>query len=425
MKIKCSALYIAGLIATLGAPAYATVAVSSLTSSVSSPQLLGTSVTWTATGTDTGAGPLTFQFNVTPPGGSLMMIKDFNTGTLKGSTYTSQPFVWVPTASEGKYKVQVVVKDFSDGSTAMKTMQFTVTPLVTGNTPVVTATANPLVALFSSPACAKGSKMRVSFQQQSLATPATLTNFVACKAGVTMNFEIAGMYQSTAYTMFSETLTKGKIKKGAEVTYTTGALPKNITFPTYSLIVPATSAADTADSMLLINSTQLGNQQLYPNVAVDLTGNFLWYYFASPTHGSTLTRPLANSSILTIQYGQSWNTATQNQQLLRQIDLAGNLIKETNTGVVQQGTAGPGRGGWRPMQRFWHESARRLSLSRYVQPRCDSIHHRLEHIHRGAVRHRKDLPHRHPRRYQRQTGRCSRRDDCGPEFGLAGSLVLG
>ena len=69
----------------LGAPAYATVAVSSLTSSVSSPQLLGTSVTWTATGTDTGAGPLTFQFNVTPPGGSLMMIKDFNTGTLKGS----------------------------------------------------------------------------------------------------------------------------------------------------------------------------------------------------------------------------------------------------------------------------------------------------------------------------------------------------
>lgn len=280
--------------------------------------------------------PLTFQFNVTPPGGSLMMIKDFNTGTLKGSTYTSQPFVWVPTASEGKYKVQVVVKDFSDGSTAMKTMQFTVTPLVTGNTPVVTATANPLVALFSSPACAKGSKMRVSFQQQSLATPATLTNFVACKAGVTMNFEIAGMYQSTAYTMFSETLTKGKIKKGAEVTYTTGALPKNITFPTYSLIVPATSAADTADSMLLINSTQLGNQQLYPNVAVDLTGNFLWYYFASPTHGSTLTRPLANSSILTIQYGQSWNTATQNQQLLRQIDLAGNLIKETNTGVVQQ-----------------------------------------------------------------------------------------
>ena len=48
--------------------------------------------------------------------------------------------MWVPTASEGKYKVQVVVKDFSDGSTAMKTMQFTVTPLVTGNTPVVTAT---------------------------------------------------------------------------------------------------------------------------------------------------------------------------------------------------------------------------------------------------------------------------------------------
>src|SRR5260370_24249688 len=62
----------------------------------------------------------------------------------------------------------------------------------------------------------------------------------------------------------------------------------------------------------------------------------MWYYLASPTHGPTITHPLPNATILTIQYGQSWNTLTQNQQLLRQVDLAGNVIKETNTGVVQQ-----------------------------------------------------------------------------------------
>jgi len=333
MKIKRSLLGL-GFVAVLGAPAWAAVTVSSLTPSLASPQLLGTPITWTAVGTNPGTAPLTFQFNVTPPGGSLTMIKDFNTGTQNGTTYTSQPFVWVPTAAEGTYDVQVVVKNWKSGSTAKKTVSFTVKPLATGSTPVVTPTANPLVAIFSAPACAKGSSMRVSFQQASGATPATLTSYASCNDKTTMNFEIAGMYASTAYNMFSETLTKGKLKKGAEVTYTTGALPG--TFPTYSVKTPPGSSTDTAESMLLINSTQLGNQPLYPDVAVDLSGNFLWYYLASPTHGSTITHPLPNGAMLTIQYGQSWNTVSQNQQLLRQIDFAGNVIKETNTGVVQQ-----------------------------------------------------------------------------------------
>jgi arylsulfate sulfotransferase len=327
---------LAGLLAAFGTPAYATVAIVSLSPSSPSPELLGTSITWTATATDTGKGPLTFQFNVKPPGGTLTMVKDFNVGTLSSGTWTSQPFVWVPTTSEGAYEIRVVIKDFGAGESLSKTSKFIVSPLVTGSTPVVTATANLLVALFSAPACPVGSKMRVSFQSQSKSTPATHTGYSSCRKGTSMNFEIAGMYQSTTYDMFSETLTNGTIKKGPQVTFTTGALPGNITFPSFKVEVPPTAAADTADSMLLINTTQLGNQPLYPNLATDLTGRVMWYYLASPTHGATITHPLPNATILTIQYGQSWNTLTQNQQLLRQVDLAGNVIKETNTGVVQQ-----------------------------------------------------------------------------------------
>jgi hypothetical protein len=40
--------------------------------------------------------------------------------------------------------------------------------------------------------------------------------------------------------------------------------------------------------------------------------------------------------MLTLQDGPAWNPATQSQQTLRQIDLAGNIIKETNTGILQQ-----------------------------------------------------------------------------------------
>ncbi|HLY16753.1 MAG TPA: aryl-sulfate sulfotransferase [Bryobacteraceae bacterium] len=333
MKTKNGLLCLAGWTALLCAPAFATVTVS-MTPSHASPQPLGTSITWTATGTDTASGPLTFQFNVTPPGGSLTMVKDFNVGTLSGGTWTAQPFVWVPTLSEGIYKIEVVVKDFATASTTSKTFSFTVTPLVSTSTPVVTATANPLVALFSSLGCAKGSKMRVSFHAQG-STAATLTNYVPCRS-TSMNFEIAGMYQSTVYTMFAETLTNGKITKGTSVNFTTGALPTNINFPSFKIETAPVSSTDTAENMLLINTTQLGGQPLYPNIATNLAGKIMWYYLGSNNHGTTITRPLANSSMLTIQYGPSWNTVTSNQQLLRQIDLAGNIIKETNTGVVQQ-----------------------------------------------------------------------------------------
>jgi len=40
--------------------------------------------------------------------------------------------------------------------------------------------------------------------------------------------------------------------------------------------------------------------------------------------------------MLTIQNGPAWNPATQYQQLVREIDLAGNVIRETNTGIIQQ-----------------------------------------------------------------------------------------
>jgi hypothetical protein len=94
------------------APAFATVAVVSFTPSHTSPQPIGKTLDWTATATDSGAGPLTFQFNIAPPGGQFTMIKDFNVGTLSGGTWTAPPFLRVPTGIEGTYQIQVVAKDF-------------------------------------------------------------------------------------------------------------------------------------------------------------------------------------------------------------------------------------------------------------------------------------------------------------------------
>jgi arylsulfate sulfotransferase len=325
-------------LAGMSIPACATVQIVSLTPSLQSPQLLGTAVTWTAIATDSSTGPLTFQFNLARPGGNFTngLVKDFNVGTLSAGTWTSQPFVWVPTEVEGTYQIQVVIKDFASGESASQTVPFQVTPLVTARMPVVVATGNPLVALFSAPACASGSFMRVSFQLHTKSSPATKTNWAKCRAKGSMTFEIAGMYPSANYEMYAETDTGGKVTDGPAVNFKTGALPTGIVFPTFTTIVGPGSQTDTALNVVLRDVTNNAGDP-YLAVATNLSGDIMWYYtsIASPTH-MVVTRPLPNGGMLTIQDGLAWNPASQLQQILRQIDLAGNVIRETNTGAIQQ-----------------------------------------------------------------------------------------
>ena len=113
-------LCLAGMLAMSCAPAYATVAVTSMTASPQSPQVIGTAVTWTVKATDSNAGPLTFQFSVVPPGGSAYaIVRDFNVGIENAGVWRPvTPFVWNPTKIEGTYKINAVVKDFTSGETA-------------------------------------------------------------------------------------------------------------------------------------------------------------------------------------------------------------------------------------------------------------------------------------------------------------------
>ena len=322
-----SILYAAGLLAALGvAPIYATVTINSMAPSVASPQPLGTTVTWTVKATSSKSGNLTFQFNVTPPNGTLAMVTDFNVGTLAAGVWTSQPFVWTTIAEEGMYSVQVIAKDFISGETATKTAQFQLNTRVSAGAAVVHKSGNALVALFSSPSCAAGSTMRVAFYTGS-ASP-NFTTWSPCNPPVSMNFYVAGMLPSTTYSMYSQTATSGKVVNGATLSFTTGPLPTRLPsgfFPAFT--VNTAAPADDPNPMLLWAFTKL----IVP-VATDLNGNINWYY--GNGSGTLLTRPVAGGTMLTIQNGNSWDSSNSVQQLLREIDLAGNIIRETNTGVI-------------------------------------------------------------------------------------------
>ncbi len=317
-------------------PALATVRITSMTPSAASPQAIGTPITWAVKATDTGAGPLTFQFNVAGSSHVMSLVKDFNAGTLSGGTWTAQPFGWVPTGPEGGYQVQVVAKDFVTGETASKTASFVLTPLVTAGAPVVKATANPLVALFSAPACTTGSSMRVSFRQQTANSVATTTGWSACHGAATMTFEVAGMYPASTYVMHAQTRTNGVVTNGANVNFTTGSLPGNIAFPTFNVVIPVGPQTDTAEPVILWGLSELGMESQWRDVATDLAGKIIWYYNVPLQYPDLLTRPLTGGGMLTLQNGAAWDPSTQNGQLVRQIDLAGNVTRETNTGILQQ-----------------------------------------------------------------------------------------
>lgn len=313
--------------AVLGmAPLHATVTIQSMTPSAPSPESLGTTITWSVKATDSKSNPLTFQFNVTPPNGTLTMVKDFNVGTLSAGVWTSQPFVWNSIAGEGMYGVQVVAKDFVSGETATKTVKFQLNTRVSTGVASVHKSGNALVALFSAPACAAGSSMRVAFFTGSAAP--NYTTWLACNPPVSMNFYVAGMLPSTTYSMYSQTVTSGKIVNGTTLTFTSGPLPTRLPagfFPTFTVNTPP--PANDPNPMLLWSFTKL----IVP-VATDLAGNINWYYGNGA--GTLLTRPIAGGTMLTIQNGNSWDSSNTIQQLLREIDLAGNTIRETNTGVI-------------------------------------------------------------------------------------------
>jgi len=301
-----------------------------LTPSVPSPQFVGTTVTWTATVTDSNSGLLTYRYAVTFSN-SPRIVRDYS---------QANTFDWTASVWEGIYIIQVTVRNNSTQETAQASMPFRLTSRVSGATPVATAGANPLVALFSAPACASGSAMRVRFQRAGAAT-ADYTNWRSCNPPLSMNFYVAGMEANSFYSLTPETSTSGVVTAGTTIRFQTGT--PNVTFPSITIPVPATTQDSLTDHVLLTDGLlQSGGFPL----ATDLNGNVIWYYaaFDNPDqNGSLLTRVVPGGSMLVIANGPNSSNSVTNNQVLREIDLAGNTLRETNATRIRQQLVAMGR----------------------------------------------------------------------------------
>lgn len=303
---------------------------------------VGERITWTASAADHGPAPV-YQFRVAEGGGAYHVVRDF-------SPHSS--FVWTP-MREGDYDVQVSVKD---GYAALVTESATdredVAPLVTGSQPVVAATSNPLVAVYGVPA-ASAATVLVQFRPAGSADVWRNTDAKPTVPGTSTNFYIAGMLPNTTYEM-RHVFSDGT--GSAPVLFTTGSIPTSLTIPAFTVLQPAAPGSDTALDVVFHQRIR-NTPNAPPLIATDLAGRVTWYYDLTGA-GFTLTKAgqsLAPGGTLLVNGVDQYTPVPAAPNVLREIDLAGNPIRETNVAAVNAQLAALGH---EPVHAFHHDVQR-------------------------------------------------------------------
>jgi arylsulfate sulfotransferase len=291
-----------------------------LKSSLPSPQPVGTPIGLTALPSTVGPAArdtFVFQYSVSVNGGPFRIVHD----------YSQQfAFAWTPELFEQKATIRVKIRDDDAKTTAQAEIPFQFVSRIKGNAPVITPTAHPLVALFSARGCPQGSQFRVAFhadgEEAISRTPAQ-----PCQGSISSNAYVAGMRADTEYKVRSEVISGGKVTPSDYLSFHTGMLDGD--FPPVEISVPAT-AKDDSEPVIIYSAASLGSGAR--PFATDLQGRVIWYLRSN----DFLTRVLPGGRFLVLGDGANSVNHTRDTQLLKEIDIAGNVIRETNIGVVAE-----------------------------------------------------------------------------------------
>lgn len=315
-----------------------------LTATVPSGQPVGSAITWTATVTGPPGILPQFKFSVTPPNAtSAQVLRDFS--PVNTLSWTS--------LDQGTYQINVRAADSVSGAYSDTTMPFVFASRVTGGVPVVTATSHPLVALYSAPPCSSG-QVRVFFRTAAGGGPLKSTPFKSCMPGASRSFYVAGMKPNTQYALQQQLVNGNQTTAGPPVYFKTGAVA--VPLPTVTVVQPPGPGASlTEDVYLLADFTVVSPQT--PPFAMDLSGNVLWYYpFAQTDPLVGVVRPAAGGTVLAMFSGIRGGPggAGALAQILREVDMVGGLVRETNASTISGQLAAMGKNkiGWLSHEAF-------------------------------------------------------------------------
>jgi hypothetical protein len=147
------------------------------------------------------------------------------------------------------------------------------------------------------------------------------------------------MQPNTSYQVQHTIDTESAFELGPVMTVATGDLP--VKLAAYQV----TAGPPAASNGVLLQSTLFE-----PTVATDLNGNLVWCYPSGDI--SFLTRPESDGRFLGLYEDSTKDVA---HQVLREFDLAGNTLLETNAARINEQLVAVGK---RPISGFHHEAAR-------------------------------------------------------------------
>jgi arylsulfate sulfotransferase len=314
----------------------------SLVPSAAAPQLVGEPIVWTATADDCGAAHV-YQFSAALHGDTFHVVRDFS---------PDNDFVWTPT-QEGTYDIEVTVKDgYQATDTSSAVVVDEVASRVAGSQAVVTPTANPLVALYSVPP-SSAATVFVQFAVAGDQPEWRNTDARAVEPGKSTNFFVAGMLPNTTYEM-RHVFSDGT--GSAPLLFTTGSIPSSLTIPAFSVQQSPGPESDLEQDMIFHERIR-NTPDAPPLIATDLAGQVTWYYDLTDS-GFTLTKAgqsLVPGGTLLLNGVDPYTPKPAAPNVLREIDLAGNPVRETNLAAVNAELAALG---YEAVHAFHHDVQR-------------------------------------------------------------------
>jgi hypothetical protein len=246
---------------------------------------------------------------------------------------------WTP-IEEGPYTIVALARNVYDGQISARILPFYVRSRVDSE-PLVTGTAHPLVALYSAPPCAPGNRLRVNFFQVGLARQQS-TPALDCNGVYSMNVYLAGMPPQTQHLVYHEELDRSgnTVAVSPVLTHATGPLPEQLLeegLPGSAVATPADLDTSIVDDVVLASPISNTGDLTIPT-ATNLRGRTLWYYFNPLTPNAQIWRPVSGGTFLV-----NFAIDGVEQQGLREIDLAGNALRETTASrIAEQLRLAPG-----------------------------------------------------------------------------------
>jgi arylsulfate sulfotransferase len=195
------------------------------------------------------------------------------------------------------------------------------------NKPIVTGTQNPLVAIYTIRTGCLGQMMvefgpTTSYGRSTAWYPVTTPDYSAV--------EVAGMTASTTYHMRAQvqcSTGNRTTSTSPDTTFTTGPLPSSsLVFPTLVVSRPNPSLSSTENPGIEYIDVTVDNT---PAFFTDRDGNVIWYYDTGAGNFAFPFKLLPNGNILLVV------TNAVSVSILREIDLAGNTIREMSYSALQ------------------------------------------------------------------------------------------